>query len=338
MPREIVLRFLGATYLMALFSKHQTSPLEPGIRHHSRLLRIAVRCVAAALLLPIGITPLSVAASGDMRGGTEDTTKEPEAIVKRVIENEIQMLSHNGMYLRYRMRKVDDKGDKLRDVIETRQGTVARLIENQGRPLTPEENQMELDRLNSMLAHPEEFAKHQRRDQMEKDRAEKLLRLVPEGLIFEVASPQMPIPGVSGLQQNILQLNFKPNLSFQPTMIESQILKSMQGHVWVNTIDHEIAHFDVQLISDAAFGWGLLGKVYKGGTLVLDQADAGGGHWILTHLRENLTVRALLVRTISLNVKEDLGDFSVLRKGMDYQEGIRILQQTPLIQQAVSNQ
>ena len=43
--------------------------------------------------------------------------------------------------LTYRLRKVDAHGDSTRVVLETRDGTVARIVEHHGRPLPPEEMQ-----------------------------------------------------------------------------------------------------------------------------------------------------------------------------------------------------
>ncbi len=39
-------------------------------------------------------------------------------------------------YLRYRMETVNEKGNQVRDVIESKDGTVARLILKDGKPLT----------------------------------------------------------------------------------------------------------------------------------------------------------------------------------------------------------
>ena len=52
------------------------------------------------------------------------------------------------------------RANKTRDIIESNDGTVARLILRDGRPLTDEEDKAERQRLNDMLASPSDFAKH----------------------------------------------------------------------------------------------------------------------------------------------------------------------------------
>lgn len=257
-----------------------------------------------------------------------DQKIDAKDLATRALANEVTMVSHDGMYLRYRLRKVEDKGDSLRDVIESKEGTVARLIQRNGRPLTPEEDQAELVRMNAMLAHPGDFTRHQRKEQAEMGRAQALLRLVPQALIFEVASPQQPLPGASALDPTIIELTFRPNPAFRPPTFEAQVLKAVVGRVWINRQAQENVRVEANIASDAAFGWGLLGKLYKGGSVTLDLADAGGRHWIMTRLRESLTVRALF-KTINLNVKEDLGYFTTLPTAMSYQDAIRVLEKGP---------
>ncbi len=255
---------------------------------------------------------------------------DPNLLAKQAVENEIKDLSHEGMYLRYRVHKVDTKGDVIRDLIETKDGTVARLIARNNRPLTPEENRAELDRLASMMSHPEEYARHQRRDQAEKDHAKGVLEMIPKGLFFEVVSPQEVVPGHSAPDPRLVELTFKPNPNFQPPTIESQVLTSMAGRVWIDSQEQQIVRLEVHLVSDAAFGWGLLAKIYKGDSVIMDQTDAGEHHWIMTHLSQKITLRALMVKTVRLDTEEDISHFEVLHRGMSYQEGIKVLEDTPL--------
>ena len=57
--------------------------------------------------------------------------------------NEVLVVQHPDSYLRYRLHEVDEKGDRVRDEIETPDGGVARMILRNGRPLTPEEDAAE---------------------------------------------------------------------------------------------------------------------------------------------------------------------------------------------------
>ena len=39
------------------------------------------------------------------------------------------------------------------------------------------------------------------------------------------------------------------------------------------------------LMQDVDFGWGILGRLNKGGWIVIEQADVGGGQWRIVLVR-----------------------------------------------------
>ncbi len=66
--------------------------------------------------------------------------------------------------LRYRQRKVGAKGDTTREIIVSREGNVARLVERDGQPLTAAEDAEERARLTEDIDSPDDFLKHRSRD------------------------------------------------------------------------------------------------------------------------------------------------------------------------------
>jgi hypothetical protein len=94
--------------------------------------------------------------------------------------NEVLVIQHPDSNLRYRLHEVDEKGDRVRDQIETPDGGVARLILRDGRPLTPEEDAAERERLNSLADSPADFARHVRREQENKKTGIRLIQLMPD--------------------------------------------------------------------------------------------------------------------------------------------------------------
>jgi len=115
----------------------------------------------------------------DHSGGTTDGT----ALVRRAIQNrEDAAKTHRP--LRYLLRKIDDHRDTTKDIIETEQGNVARLIAIHNQPLTPEANQAELDRLHTLAHHPEIQEHRHRREQKDATRVNRLMRLLPDAFPY----------------------------------------------------------------------------------------------------------------------------------------------------------
>ncbi len=72
---------------------------------------------------------------------------DPTALVRRAIQHRFDS-APNQPPLRYLLRKQDGPRDNTKDIIETRDGDVARLVALNGQPLSAQANQDELDRLN----------------------------------------------------------------------------------------------------------------------------------------------------------------------------------------------
>src|SRR6185437_8024374 len=87
-------------------------------------------------------------------------TESPRSWVTAVVANELNALHHRNSFLRYRMHVIDAKGDQVRDVIESKDGAVARLILKDGKPLTEDQDKAERQRLDAMIASPSDYQKH----------------------------------------------------------------------------------------------------------------------------------------------------------------------------------
>lgn len=251
----------------------------------------------------------------------------PRTWAVSAVANELVALHHPGSYMRYRMHVVDEKGDMTRDIIESQDGTVARLILRNGRTLTGEEDKAERQRLNDVIAHPSDYAKHVKNESSGRKLADDLMRLMPDAMIYTY-TPGQPQTG-SGLAPQVV-LDYKPNPNFKPPTITSEALTGLEGRVWVDAKTRHVVRMEGTIFRAVNFGWGLVAHIYPGGKLLLEQADAGGGRWIFTRFTEEVSVRALLVKTMNVHEQVDTSSFQILPGPMTYQDATRILLNTPL--------
>ncbi len=159
----------------------------------------AVRYIATVALLAIGYLvvsgtqPCRAAGFGDRNENQQAVTAAKVAAspldlparswVVEVAANELVALHHPGSYLRYRMHVHDEKGDQVRDVIESKDGSVARLILKEGRPLTDAEDKAEQDRLNAMIAAPADYYHHVKNEESSRKIADAMIRLMPDAML-----------------------------------------------------------------------------------------------------------------------------------------------------------
>jgi hypothetical protein len=245
---------------------------------------------------------------------------DPVALVRRASQNELHSTAPP-YPVRYKLRKQDEKGITTKEIVETKDGDVARLLAKDDKPLSPEDEKAEMSRLDNLLAHPEIQEHRHKREQEDSGRADEMTKLLPDAFLYTFLGM---VPGPNG---PAYRLAFKPNPGFNPPDREAEVYHGMEGELWLDQGQERIVKLDAHLIADVNFGWGILGKLYKGGSLTIEQKDVGHHHWEATLLRLNLTGIALMIKPLSFQTTETSTDFEPVPVNIGYQEAIHILKQ-----------
>lgn len=277
----------------------------------------------------VALLVLPPASSYSLQAATNSsyTSISPKTWAQEAAAKEIEIIQHSGSYIRYHQRTINPRRDELRDVIESKDGTVARLLMRDHRPLTPEEDQAERDRLSGLLEHPSDFARHARNEDKSKNQAIEMIKIMPDAMIFTYAADQTPTPENSAPQ---VVIDYTPDPKFNPPTTESEALSGLRGRIWIDAKAKTIVRMNGEIFQAVNFGWGILAHVYPGGKLDFEQAEALGSRWNMTHFHESVTVKALLVKTIVENSEVHSLDFQQVPGTLSYQDAIRLLLTTPL--------
>jgi hypothetical protein len=251
----------------------------------------------------------------------------PHDLAAEAAANELLALHHKGSYLRYRMETVNERGDQVRDIIESKDGTVARLILKDGKPLTAEQDKAERERLNDMLASPAVFAKHVKNGESEKSTADKLVPMIADAM-NNTYTPGQPQSGRNGGAPEIV-MDYKPNPKWVPPSTQAQALTGLQGRVWIDAKTHYVVRMEGTIFRPVNFGWGMLAHIYPGGKVEMDQTNVGDNRWIFTDFSMNLSVRALMVKKLDIHSSAKTSNHQKLGP-MSYQDAIHLLLATPL--------
>jgi hypothetical protein len=277
--------------------------------------------LGAALLLSVG------AAAGQIVPQDPNQALDPQKIVRDASWNELHATSP-GRSFRFRQRKLDPKGSTVKEIFETKDGDVARLIEKDGKPLPPDEEQAEMERLNNLLAHPELQEHRHKKEQEDGARGDEMVRMLPDAFLF--TSDGM----VDGPNGPCYRLKFRPDPAFAPPDREGQVYHGMVGELWVDKAQMRLVKIDAHLISDVNFGWGVLGRLYKGGSILVENADVGLHHWETTHMKLQLQGKIMMMKSVDFSTTEDYSNFQIMPQQLSYQEAIRLLQEHPATQVA----
>lgn len=221
--------------------------------------------------------------------------------------------------MQYLIRRIDERLDSTKLIIETRDGPVARLVAINGKPLSPEADKTELARLDNLAAHPELQEHRRKEDQEAASRINHILGLLPDGLLYQF---QGMVP--CGMGQ-CYRLSFKPNPNFNPPDLEANILTAVSGEVWVDQAQERLTRLDATFIKNVDIGFGILFKLNKGGTVLLQQTNVGNNDWELTGLNLHVTYRILMVKPGSDQVAEETTHYSQVASNMSYRDAIKLL-------------
>jgi hypothetical protein len=277
---------------------------------------VSMHRLAALLLIPLLAPPPAPA---------QNTAIDPTALVRRAVAHRAESDAHH-LPLRYLLHKTEQRHgithDTTKEIIETRDGDVARLIAIDGKPLSPDADRAELDRLDALAAHPDLQEHRHKSEQRDAARINHLLALLPQAFLYRVEGI---VPCTAG---QCYRLSFTPNPRFNPPDLESDVLRGIAGEVWIDRAQERLTRLDAHFITDVDFGFGLLGKLNKGGSVLLEQTDIGNStthDWELTGLHLNLTGKALMVKSIEMQINEETSHFSLAPANLTYRDAIQLL-------------
>lgn len=251
-------------------------------------------------------------------------------LVREAVQNELDGEGKDHTHWRYHLHREDDRGSQDRDVIETKEGSLAKTLLINGRPLTAEQRNMDEERMKKLVNDPDERARRDHRLKQDEEKARQLLKAIPDAFIFKY-------DGVDGTQ---VRLNFRPNTNFSPPTRELAVYHAMTGKMWIDQSAKRLARIEGQLFEKVNFGWGLLGHLEKGGTFKVLQQDVGNGHWITAQLEVNMQGRAVIFKSLNVKQKETLTDFHRVPDDLSMAQALGILEKAANIQastQAAAN-
>jgi hypothetical protein len=242
-------------------------------------------------------------------------------LVQRALANELRAASDSQHPMCYHLRKTSPRLTTTKAICETADGAVARLIAVNDAPLSTADEAREQGRLDQLLSDPGKQRHRKQSQDSDTARALKVLRSLPNAFVYEYAGAGQVSSG------SVEKFRFKPNPKFDPPDMETQVLTQMTGELWIDPAQERVTRLDGRLRQDVDFGWGILGRLYKGGTVVIEQADVGDHQWRVVHFDMKMSARVVF-KTKVFDTAEDESQFVSVPAGIRYQQAIAMLRGT----------
>jgi len=262
---------------------------------HALASSLAVRLIRSAVPLTLTIILLGVSARPQSVPSSQVSAND---LAQRVVTNELTFQDDHTNWM-YRLEKEQYGKKQVEEIVETKEGSLSRLLSINDRPLTAKQQLEEDQRVRELTISPSAQQKLRRALDAETLQGRRLFKMLPDAFVFSYA----------GGDGNLVKLSFRPNPSFHAPSLEARVFHDMEGEMWVDCKQERLAGFDGHLTQTVKFGFGLLGHLDKGGHFEVRQAEVVPGHWDMTTLSLEMTGKALLFATIGVQKRENHRDF-----------------------------
>jgi hypothetical protein len=192
--------------------------------------------------------------------------------------------------------------------------------------LTPQQQRAEADHLAWLASDREQLRRKQAREKEDEEHTLRIVRALPDAFRYEYAGTVNGEVGLGKAGDKLARLKFTPNPAYSPPSRVEQVLVGMEGYLLIDTEARRIARIDGTLFREVTFGWGIFGHLDKGSHFLVQQADAGDGHWVITEMSLRMTGKILLVKTLSMVSDEVFSDFRRLPDNLPFTKAIEVLQ------------
>jgi hypothetical protein len=236
-------------------------------------------------------------------------------LVKDVVYNELQERRQISLWQYHVEKRVVSQTTVAREV-ETVSGPVDRVFERQGKPLDQAAQKRETERLNNLVHNPSEQARMKQEHQAEEQRLQRLIAAMPDAFLY----------AYDGAAEGSLRLSFRPNPAYNPPTYETRVYHALAGEIWIDPRLKRLVKLDGHIVNEIDFGFGLLGKIEKGGTFQIGREQVSENRWKTSLLDVHVSGRIVFFKAISKDQHEERTDFKPMPSNTTVQDAVTLLE------------
>lgn len=267
-------------------------------------------------LLPLAGLLLLCAAS-TLRAQTP--TESAHDLVKDVVYNELQERRQVSLW-QYRVDKRVGNQTSIEQEVETVAGPVSRVQTRQGKPLDAAAQKKETDRLNNLLRNPSEQARMKQEHQAEEQRLERLMGAMPDAFLYTYDGTD---------DDGNLRLSFEPNPAYNPPTYETRVYHALSGQIWVQPRQKRLVKIDAHILNEIDFGYGLLGRIEKGGRFQIVRGPIAENRWKTTTLNVHISGRVVFFKSINRDQDVKRSAFRPMPSSTSVKDAVDLLNDGP---------
>ena len=246
--------------------------------------------------------------------------QDAKDIVNTMLGRERDAAAHKQLYEYMSFERSDRTGGRLwtEHVVETSVGRVRFLMQEDGKPLSPDRAAQERQRLAAIVANPDAFAASEKAQKDDELHARQMLELLPKGFILENLHPQ----------GSDWRIDFRPDPNYSASGIEEKVLHGMSGYLLIDQKDIRLHYVEGRLPQDVSIGFGLLATLHAGSHFETTKTPIQG-QWRTVKVISDVRGKAALFKSIAKNQDVARTQFHRLDQPLSLQQAVALAEEPP---------
>lgn len=273
---------------------------------------------APLLVVCLSFAP-AIAAAGQPPQSDAELPSNPQTLVREVVQNGLRRSQNDQTHWSFRERVRKDGRIETHEICQTNVGTVDRLIAINGQTLSAEQQRRDDVRLQELLANGSEIRRERQKQREDSARQSRMFATFPDAFRYKYA----------GTEGSLVKLTFEPNPQFVPSSRQEEVFHHLEGTMWIDPNQRQLARIDGRLTSEVRFAGGLLGHLDKGGVFSVRFKEVEPGHWLMAALDVEMNGRALLFKTIAVQEQREFDDYRLVPNGLSLEQAAELLEKQP---------
>jgi len=258
----------------------------------------------AALLLPVPfVLPISAPAQDKSDAPLPDVRKLMQEVEQH--QKEVDKIRENYTFTSLQTTQDIDSGGQVKkteadeyEVFFVNSHEIDRLVKKDSKPLDASQEKKEADRVTKLVEKAEKTPPNKSLNGQEVSITQMLS-------VMDVRNPRRQL------------YHNRPNIVFdfigrkdaKTRGLEEDASKKLQGTIWIDEADREVAHLDVSFDDNFKVGGGIVATIQKGSNFHFEQSAINGELWLPVGAEAMFTARVLMVKGVRQHFTERDYDF-----------------------------
>jgi hypothetical protein len=190
--------------------------------------------------------------------------------------------------------KIKTTSSKTYDILSIDGIRYHRQIENDGKPLSPDEARKAQEKIDRKIADRKNETEAQRQQHLteqEKRRTEarSFLKEIPDAFDFVILREE------TFDSRRVWVIRAEPNAGYRPRKPESRILQKFHCTLWIDQMDYQWAKADCESLDTVSIGL-FVARLNKGAHVVFEQTRLNNEVWLTKRIQVKYDVRLALLK------------------------------------------